>query len=270
MTAPPWEKNWSFLKLERDGRVLTVRFRREDNPVNPMSAALMQELIDVARALEDDHELNAVILTGTDEVFSAGYDLNDGKARAELGLAERRVKTRLGPKLCAAWENIECLTIAAIEGWCIGGGFALAVAADLRVAGQDARFYVPEIERGMNMSWGRVPRSVALIGPATTKRMFILAEKVDADTALNWGLVDHVVADGNALAQAELLAKQAAQMPPVGVRMCKEGINAAAFALSQAVSGMDRDQYLLAQTGEDFKEGVTSFLEKRPPNFTGD
>ena len=95
MTAPPWEKNWSFLKLERDGRVLTVRFRREDNPVNPMSAALMQELIDVARALEDDHELNAVILTGADEFFSAGYDLNVGKACAELGLAERRVKTRL-------------------------------------------------------------------------------------------------------------------------------------------------------------------------------
>ncbi len=266
----PWDRDWQFLQINRDGRVLTARFERSDSDVNPLSAALISELIELAHLLEDDFELNAVVLTGTQTVFSAGYDLNDGKSRAELGLAERRVRTKLGPKLCEAWEKIECLTIAAIEGWCIGGGFALAVSTDLRIAGQGAHFYVPEIERGMNMSWGSVPRSVALIGPSKTKRLFVLAEKIDANTALNWGLVDEVVPDGSAYEAALKMAGRAAQMPPVGVRMCIEGINAAAFALAKAVSTMDRDQYLLAQTGDDFQEGVNSFLEKRPPKFTGE
>jgi enoyl-CoA hydratase len=266
----PWDRDWKFLQVARDGRILTVRFVRTDSKVNPLSSALMTELTELAQMLEDDFELNAVILTGTPTVFSAGYDLNDGKSRADLGLAERRVRTKLGPKLCEAWERIECLTIAAVEGWCIGGGFALAVATDIRIAGQGARFYVPEIERGMNMSWGSVPRTVALVGPAKTKRLFILAEKVTADTARDWGLVDEVVPDGTAHEAAMEMAVQAADMPPVGVRMCKEGINAAAFALAKAVSTMDRDQYLLAQTGDDFQEGVDAFFEKRPPNFTGD
>jgi enoyl-CoA hydratase/carnithine racemase len=266
----PWDRDWQFLQVERIERILTVRFIRQDSAVNPLSSALMTELTELAHMLEDDFELNAVILTGSPTVFSAGFDLNDGKSREKLGLAERRVRTKLGPKMCEAWEKIECLTIAAVEGWCIGGGFALAVSTDIRVAGQGAGFYVPEIERGMNMSWGSVPRSVALIGPSKTKRLFVLAEKIDAKTALDWGLVDEIVPDGSAYGAAMKLAQRAAEMPPVSVRMCKEGINAAAFAFAKAVSTMDRDQFLLAQTGGDYQEGVDSFFEKRPPKFTGD
>jgi len=161
------------------------------------------------------------------------------------------------------------MTFCAIEGWCVGGGVALAAALDLRLAGAGARFYVPEIERGMNMSWQSVPRLVALMGPARTKRVTVMAERVEAERAREWGLVDELVLKGGAFAAAMAMAERTASLPPVQVRMCKEGVNAASTALHHAVSVMDRDQYALAAQSEDYREGVRSFLEKRPPRYTG-
>ena len=256
--------------LERDGRVALIRIDRGDG-VNALSDGVMRELTDVARSFEDDTETNAVILTGTDRVFSMGFDLRDGSTAevASAGLAAQRVLQMRGPRMCAAIEAIEALTIVAIEGWCVGGGAALAAACDLRVMAADARIYVPEIERGMNMSWGSIPRFVNLIGPARTKRLVALAEKIDAHTAERWGLADEVAPKGEALARARTFADRAAGLPPVQLRMCKQGIEAASKALNQALSALDRDQFLLAQRSEDFAEGVTSFLEKRPPRYTG-
>jgi enoyl-CoA hydratase/carnithine racemase len=256
--------------VERTGRIAHVRIDRGDG-VNALSDAVMRELTDVARSFEDDAETSAVVLTGSSSVFSLGFDLTD-RSTAELasaGLAHQRVLQRRGPRLCDAWEAIEPLTIVAIEGWCVGGGVALAVSCDLRVMARDARVYVPEIERGMNMSWGSIPRFVNLMGPARTKRLVALAEKIDADTAHRWGFADEVAEPGGAVARATALAERAAALPPVQLRMCKQGIDAAAKALNQAVSSLDRDQFLLAQRSEDFGEGVASFLEKRPPRYTG-
>lgn len=258
------------VSVEREERVVIVRIDRGDG-VNALSDALMCELTDIARSFEDDSETNAVILTGTDQVFSLGYDLRD-RSTQELvssGLAAQRTLQARGARLCQAWEAIEPLTIVAIEGWCVGGGAALAVSCDLRVMASDARLYVPEIERGMNMSWGSIPRFVNLIGPARAKRVVVLAEKIDAATAESWGLADGVTEPGEALAGARVFADRAAQLPPVQLRMCKAGVDVAAKALNQAVSALDRDQFLLAQRSEDCQEGVRSFMEKRPPRYTG-
>jgi len=247
-----------------------VRIDRGDG-VNALSDALMRELTDVARSFEDDAETSAVVLTGTDAVFSLGFDLRD-RSNAELvgaGLAAQRMLQSRGARLCSAWEAIEAMTIVAIEGWCVGGGAALAVSCDLRVMASDARLYVPEVERGMNMSWGSIPRFVNLIGPSRTKRVVALAEKIDAATAEAWGLADAVTEPGEALARARAFAERAAALPPVQLRMCKAGVDVAAKALNHAVSALDRDQFLLAQRSEDFREGVTSFMEKRPPRYTG-
>lgn len=258
------------LTVEREGRVVTVRIDRGDG-VNALSDALMRELTDVARGFEDDAETSAVVLTGTASVFSLGYDLRDRSTDAIVaeGLGAQRMLQSRGARLCRAWEAIEPLTIVAIEGWCVGGGAALAVSCDLRVMARDARLYVPEIERGMNMSWGSVPRFVNLVGPARTKRIVALAEKIDAETAERWGLVDVVAEPGEAVAGARALADRAAALPPVQLRMCKAGIDAASKALNDAVAALDRDQFLLAQRSEDFREGVSSFLEKRPPRYRG-
>ena len=264
------KQEWEYLQLERSERTLRVRFQSK-NSVNSLSNALMRELTELALSLQDDTELNAIILTGAESTFSAGMDLTDPENAAfpSMTQAQKRKLVQVGPRMCAAWEALEPVTIAAIEGWCIGGGMALVSACDWRVAADDARLYVPELKLGMNMSWQSVPRFVSLIGPAKTKELLILAEPVSAQQGCDWGFVDHVVAPGQALARAHELAAKVAQRPPIPVRMAKQAINNSANALNQATSFMDADQFLLAIDSEDAREGAKAFFDKRTPKFKG-
>ncbi|MEM7055955.1 MAG: enoyl-CoA hydratase/isomerase family protein [Pseudomonadota bacterium] len=260
----------NYVTISREGRIATVRFDR-DIPANPLSYPLMRELTQAARSFENDAEISAVVLAGRADNFSMGVDLKDPETQAlrDLPQAERRLALQTGMRMCRAWEELQALTISAIEGWCVGGGAALSVSTDLRIMGASGTMYVPEIERGMNMSWGAVPRITNLVGPAKAKRIVILAEKLSADQAQQWGLVDEVVRDGTAVEKAREMAARAASLPPVALRMCKQDINAYANALAWPASHADFDQYALAQSGDDFKEGVDAFLEKRPPNYSG-
>lgn len=262
--------NDSWVHLERQERIAIVRFDR-GQVANTLSMALMRELTAVAQALSDDPTLCAVVLTGRADNFCMGMDLRDDEAvrAATAGLAERRALLRAGPRMCRAWEELEALTIIAVEGWCVGGGVALAVSCDLRIMGAGGHMVVPEVERGFNMSWGAVPRITNLIGPARAKRTVVLAEQLDAARAERWGLVDEVVPDGQALAAALQLARRAAALPPNGVRLCKSAINAHANALNASTSHADLDQFALAQGSQDCAEGVSAFLEKRAAVFTG-
>ena len=129
---------------------------------------------------------------------------------------------------------MEQVTIAAVEGHCIGGGVALAVSLDFRFCGKGAHFRIPEVELGMNMSWGSIPRLVALMGPARTKQAVILAsDRIGAAEALEWGLVEKVVEDGQALAAAMAFAERIALQPPMPVRMIKTSVNRLAHALGR-------------------------------------
>ena len=256
------------VRIERDGRIVRVTFD-SGRRGNPMSRAAMNALLDTAQLLERDPHLSAIVLTGPPGLFTYGFDLSEGAPSAELSLAERREILAVGPRMCAAWERLEPLTVLATEGWCVGGGVALAAAFDLRVTDTTGGFYVPEVERGMNMSWGSVPRLVNLVGPSRAKRLVMLAEKIDGPTAAAWGLVDECVPAGRSLERAMAFARRAAEMPPIPLRMCKAGINAYANALSASAAALDRDQYLLAQSSEDYREGVQAFLEKRAPQYRG-
>jgi enoyl-CoA hydratase/carnithine racemase len=234
----------------------------------------MRELTDLANHLAADPVSSVVVLTGKG-VFSAGADLKERvpsrrERSATPTLLERRQALKVGPDLCAAWERLEQITIAVIERFCIGGGVALAIACDHRVAGAGAHFRLPEIPLGMNMSWQSNPRTVALMGPSRAKRFTILGEKLDALTALDWGLIDEMTPDGAALAAAVALGRRYARLPPIPLRMTKQAINAAAGPLNYATSYMDRDQFLLASLSADQREGVQAFLEKREPDFRGD
>ncbi len=269
-TADP--ASWEYVTITRDAhpRVAVVTFDRKDGK-NPLSRQAMRELMAAAHSFEEDTETSAVVLTGTSSVFTVGADLKD-PTRVEdrtAGLAVRRHNAAIGGRLCKAWQEINPLTLVALEGWCIGGGAALAISCDLRVAGAGARFSIPEIQRGMNLNWNAVPRLVNLVGPARAKRMCILAEHVGAEAAHGMGLVDELAAEGGALDAALKLARMAGDMPPVPVRMIKRDCDVAATALNYAVSSMDYDQFTLATYGEDYEEGVQSFLEKRPPRYTG-
>lgn len=264
------ETNWNTLRLELKERILIIRFETS-NPVNAFTQELAEELIAFFRQLEAESYLSAIILTGRENIFCGGMDLTaSGQGTMnEVGLGVWRKKMQLGPMVCEAIERLEPITIAAIEGPCIGAGVALAVSCDFRVMGEQAIMYAAEIQRGMTMSWGSIPRMVNLVGPARTKRLFALAEKVDAVQALSWGLADEVATNCTAVEKAMKLATQAATMSPIPLRMCKQGINAAANALNWSISHMDTDQLILTQTTDDFKEGVSAFLQKREAEFKG-
>ncbi len=260
----------NIVTVEKADRIAIVRFDRGDH-ANTLSFAIMRELTTVAHDLAEDPELCAVVLTGRVDNFSLGMDLKDKEVvkSAAARLAERRVVLKTGPRMCRAWEELDPLTIVAIEGWCVGGGVALAVSCDLRIIGAAGHLYVPEVERGFNMSWGSVPRITNLVGPAKAKRIVVLAEKLGAASAVDWGLADEAVPDGTAVEAALEMARRAASLPPNGVRLCKVAINAYANALNTTASHADMDQFALTQNSEDCTEGLRAFMEKRKPVFTG-
>ncbi|MGC6500832.1 MAG: enoyl-CoA hydratase/isomerase family protein [Henriciella sp.] len=258
------------VSLQRTGAIATVTLDRGDGR-NALSRAVLRDLTAAADWLSRDTVSSVVVLTSAG-AFTAGADLKDPERGTEGGITrvEQRQLMRLGPDMCAAWERLEQITIAAIEGYCIGGGVALAVACDHRVLAEGAHLRLPEIPLGMNMSWQTNPRTVALIGPSRAKRLTILGEKLEAATALDWGLVDEVVPDGDTRVAAQALAARYAAVPPLALRMTKQAINMAAMPLAQATSFMDRDQFAYAATSSDQAEAIQAFLDKRAPRFKGD
>ena len=259
------------ITVVRQNRIAIITFDR-GMAANPLSYQLMRDLTDTARQFENDHRISAIVLTGRTDNFSMGFDLKDPENAAlkAATLAERRLVVATGRRMCEAFESLEQLTISAIEGWCVGGGVALALATDLRAMSSTSKLYVPEVERGLNMSWGSVPRIVNLVGPARAKRIIALAEQIDAQRALDWGLVDELTAPGAVLEAAMSMAERAASMPPVALRMCKRDINAYANALAAVSSHGDYDGFALTQASADAEEGIDAFLEKRPAKFQGD
>ena len=264
-----------FVSIEKglgpEGRIAVVRFDRGDD-INALSPEAMRQLTDAARSFEDDGETSVVVLSGGQKAFTAGFDLKDaeGRARRTMDIGSLRRHLKLGPRMTRAWQEMEQITIGAIEGFCIGGGVALAVALDFRVMARDAHLRVPEIGLGMNMSWQSIPRMMHLIGPARTKQAVILADqRITAAEAHQWGLVEEVTDPGKAFDAAMVLAGKVAAQPPLSVAMTKLTVNRLAHALDDLASHMDVDQFALASFSEDHKEGVTAFLERRKPRFRG-
>lgn len=257
-----------FVNITQIDGILTVRLARE-GARNALNLKLLKELGEVAKAYRSAPNIHAIIVTGTPEYFSAGADLAE-RDGSKPTLLRRREIVLAGPDMCRAWAEVEPVTIAAIEGYCIGGAVALAAACDFRVMGEGSYMRLPEIPLGINMSWRSLPRLTALMGPSRAKQFVMFGEKLDATWAAEWGLADDVADQGEAYDVAVSWARRVAKLPPLPVRMTKEAIDAAAGVNDPTSIYMDRDQYLLTALSNDFKEGVNAFFEKRDPDFKGD
>jgi enoyl-CoA hydratase len=234
------------LRCEFSGALALLHLNRPERR-NAFSAELMREMIACAADLSTRRDIDAVIVSGAGVAFSAGADLKDTSRWAGgAPLLEQREIAGLGQRMARAWEELPQVTIAAIEGYAVGGGLALAVALDWRVMARDAFVSLPEISLGIPLTWGTLPRLVNLVGPARAKRLAILGERIAADAALAMGLVDQVCDPGQAALTASAIAGQVLQKPRHSVRMTKETVNAYASIGAHAVSHMAHDQLELA------------------------
>jgi enoyl-CoA hydratase len=177
-----------------------------------------------------------------------------------MDIGSLRRHPKLGPRMSRAWQDMEQITIAAVVGFCIGGGVALAVALDFRIMASSAHIRVPEIGLDMNMSWQSIPRLLHLIGPARTKQAVIMADqRISAKEAHDWGFAQELAEPGKALDAAMAMAEKVARQPPISVAMTKMTVNRLAYALDDLASHMDIDQFALASKTDDHSEGVAAF-----------
>ena len=259
-----------FVSVEQNQNIAFVTFDRGAFS-NLLNLELIRELTKTANILSEEKELLAIILLGRSENFCMGFDLGDQELKEvrSKNINTQRSTLAAGSKMGIAWENLPALTISAINGWCVGGGLALAVSTDLRIVSSDTTMYVPEVERALNMSWGAVPRITNLVGPAKAKQLIMLAQKISSEKALKWGLVDEIASEKDVKERSRELGKTAASMPPLAFKICKQNINSYANALAGVSSNQDLDQFLLTFRSKDFEKSLVSFKQKKPTKFSG-
>jgi enoyl-CoA hydratase/carnithine racemase len=240
-----------------------------NNPsANTFTGEGLDQLLAVIRKLDADAQVRAVVITGAGEkFFSAGADLKqfaDGdKAQA------RQVAQRFGAAF-EALQQARPVVIAAINGFAMGGGLECALSCDMRVCEEQAQMALPEPSVGLLPAGGGTQTLPWLVGEGWAKRMILTNERVNAETALRIGLVEQVVARGQALATALEIAKRVTTLSPQAVTFSKSLIHQAREGTSRhAALSVEREKFVDLFDGADQREGVSAFLEKRKPNWHG-
>jgi enoyl-CoA hydratase len=254
------------LLYDKRGDVAWVTFNRPQAR-NALTFAMYQGLAEICGRLSKTREAKALVITGAgDKAFAAGTDIAQFKdfTSGKDGIAyERKMDTTL-----EIIERCPVPTIAAVSGFCTGGGIAIAGACDFRIAAANAQFGVPIARTlGNCLSMANYARLTSLVGPQTVKEMLLLARMVDAQKALQAGLVMEVLADTAALhTRAQELAETLAGHAPITLQVTKEAMRRLQAAIAdEDIGDLIRQTYGSA----DFREGMSAFLEKRPPKWTG-
>lgn len=253
-----------YVKTTMEGGVAVVTIDRP--PVNALGEQLEAELQEVFLALDRSDEVRVVILTGAGErAFIAGADIKAFPGMDEEGAYRMSQRTQ---GVLRTIEQCRNVVIAAVGGLALGGGAEVALACDLRVADETARFGFPEVGLGLLPGAGGTQRLTRLVGPGKAKLLILTGDPVSASEAHSLGLVEKVVPKGQALSAARDLAARIMARGPVAVANAKKAIAAAEL---DAEGGFERESRLFGQlfNTADQKEGVAAFLEKRKPAFVG-
>lgn len=217
---------YETMTLERDGAIATLTLSRPEK-LNAVSERLLLDLAAVSEELENDAETRVVILTGAGRAFSSGADINEFPDKVETSaMARGRRRSRAGWRALKAFTGLEQVTIAAVNGWAVGGGFSLLLACDLRVLSADARFFIPEVDFGVPYVWTSTPLLVKAVGASRAKELIMTGRRFDAAEADRLGLANRVVPADQVLSAARELAETIASKPPMGIRLTKNIVNA--------------------------------------------
>jgi enoyl-CoA hydratase len=232
--------------------------------LNALSGELMNAVVGALDELDGDQEIRAIVLGGGERAFAAGADIAELAAGTPISLYESR---RIDQ-----WDTIRDLrtpVVAAVSGFCLGGGCELAMLCDVVVASETAKFGQPEINLGVLPGAGGTQRLTRAVGKAVAMDMILTGRMLSASEALAYGLVARVVAKEAWLDEAKRVAGEIAAKGPIAVRLAKEAVDQAFETPLAAGVELERRSFFLARASEDAGEGLKAFLEKRKPDFTG-
>ncbi len=254
------------VSVRRTGAVTVLTI--DNLPANSMGLDVIAGLSAALDAVEKDREVGAVVVTGAGEkMFCAGADI---KLLSQVDEANDDHPLFQAARLFDRIESFPKAVVAAINGFCLGGGLELAMACDIRVAAEHARFGQPEINLGITPGWGGTQRLTRLIGKTRAQPLLLTGDMLGAQDALAWGLVNDVTPAEGLMERALETAAKIAEKAPLAVAEIKSRIvEGAKQTLSDAVTDDLRGMLRLLDT-EDGKEGLAAFLEKRPASFKGD
>ena len=249
--------------IEREEPIAVARLNRPEQ-LNALSSELMRELVGALENLDADESIRCIVLAGHERAFAAGADISELRDTTTIDLY-------FGARL-DLWDAIRSIRtplVAAVSGYCLGGGCELAMACDLIVASESAQFGQPETGLGVMPGAGGTQLLARSIGKAKTMDVVLTGRFLDAAEAERAGLVARVVAREAWLDEAKRLAREIAEKGPVAQRLAKEAVNRAFETTLSAGLDVERKLFHLAHGTEDAKEGLAAFGEKRKPEFKG-
>ncbi len=254
------------LRITADGRVHTVMVNRPE-VLNALNTALLEELLATLKDLGADDQCGVIVLTGAgDRSFIAGADIKEMDGKTPL---EARAYSELGQEIAHMLEVMRKPTIAAVNGYALGGGCELALACDIRLCSENAQFGQPEINLGIIPGWGGTQRLARATNIGYAKELILSGRMVDSDEAFERGLVQHVYTLEELMPRTMELAQQMATKSPVALYYAKESTNRALHGDIGGNLVHEADLYSLMFSTDDAKEGLRAFVEKRKPTFVG-
>ena len=257
--------NYETITVEKRGRVAVLTINRPDK-LNALSSKVHAEGVAALDELKYDDDIRVVVVTGSGEKsFIAGADI--GEFRDKTPVTQRNLFTERS--LFNSIDTFPKPVIAMVNGFCLGGGNELAMACDIRIASENARFSQPEINLGIMCGGGGTQRLPKLVGEGRAMEMVLTGDMMDAASAERYGLVNHVYPPADLEAETMSLAEKIAEKAPIALQLSKEAVKFA--SRSNLDEGLRRevDLFAICFSTEDKKEGVAAFLEKRKPDFKG-
>jgi len=252
-----------FVRIDTEGGVATIRIDRP--PANALARVVSVELSEAARTVTGDEAVRAVVVWGGERIFAAGADI---KAMVDYGPDEIAEDVGGLERACRDIEAIPKVTIAAINGFALGGGLEIAVTCDLRFAADDARLGLPEIKLGIIPGSGGTQRLPRLVGLAKARDLIFTGRQVDAAEALAIGLIDRIAAANEVYRVAVDEARTYGEGPSLAYAAAKRALAAADRPLEEGLR-VEREAFVALFATRDQEEGMRAFLDKREPRFEG-
>lgn len=230
--------------------------------LNALSRNLLRDIIKASRWLDDQPNITVVVVRGAGRAFSAGFDLDDFQHPDPT--LNARDAADLGRLATEALANVRQLTIASVQGHCVGGGVVLVAACDLRIASTDARFMIPEVDLGIPLAWGGIPRLVRELGPAITKELVLTCRPFDAHEARALRFINHVVSPEELIESTDTLAHELATKSSFALRSTKQQVNAALDEMvGTARNANDADSLVYATGDPESRDAGLRYLARR-------